>query len=220
MRSVGPAGSGGRLQSGDARRPELRAIPPDAAGVYAICRRDPIRSRAGLERLFLVPDGMCADQGLYIRCPFEGMLAVTVLLSLEMKCIVIGEDLGTVPDDFRQALADWGVWSYQVMLFERSPSGDFSPPESDPENAVVTFATHDLPTYAGWKEKRDMVVKQELGMETGETDEQRDAALEALRRALNEHGSEPITFPSIGELSRGDAIADGGCIDGRPSGSD
>ena len=151
----------------------------------------------GLKRLFLVPDGMCADQGLYIRCPFEGMLAVTVLLSLEMKCIVIGEDLGTVPDDFRQALADWGVWSYQVMLFERSPSGDFSPPESYRENAVVTFATHDLPTYAGWKEKRDMVVKQELGMETGETDEERHAALEALRRALNEHGSEPITFPSL-----------------------
>ena len=151
----------------------------------------------GLNRLFLVPDGMSAEPGLYIRCPFEALLAVTVLSSLERECIVIGEDLGTVPDNFREVLADWGLWSYQVMLFERLPSGDFSSPKSYRENAVVTFATHDLPTYAGWQERRDMAIKQELGMETGETDEERHAAFGALRRVLNEHGSAPVGFPSV-----------------------
>lgn len=154
----------------------------------------------GLNRLFLVPDGMSAEKGVYVRCPFQALLAVTVLSSIETKCIVVGEDLGTVPENFRATLADWGLWSYQVMLFERSAGGDFRPPESYRENALVTFATHDLPTFAGWREKRDMAVKQALAMETGETGDERQAAFDALRRALNQHGSEPIAFASLARL--------------------
>jgi 4-alpha-glucanotransferase len=151
----------------------------------------------GLKRLFLVPDGMRAEQGLYVRCPFEALLAVTVLSSIENECIVVGEDLGTVPEDFRQTFADWGLWSYQVMLFERSSSGEFCPPECYRENAVVTFATHDLPTYAGWREQRDIAVKQALGMEPGETRDQRQAAFDALSAALARRGIEDTGFPSV-----------------------
>ncbi|MGA7489461.1 MAG: 4-alpha-glucanotransferase [Xanthobacteraceae bacterium] len=148
----------------------------------------------GLKRLFLVPDGMQADRGVYIRCPFEALLSVTVLSSVANRCIVIGEDLGTVPENFRETLADWGLWSYQVMLFERSTGGDFRALDSYRRDALVTFATHDLPTYAGWRERRDLAVKRALGMETGETEEERGAALDALRRALNQPGGEPIDF--------------------------
>src|SRR5262249_10117152 len=74
----------------------------------------------GLKRLFLVPAGRAAADGVYVNAPFEALLAVTVLASNATQCIVIGEDLGTVPDGFRVTMSDWGVWSYQVMLFERS----------------------------------------------------------------------------------------------------
>jgi 4-alpha-glucanotransferase len=151
----------------------------------------------GLNRLFIVPDGRLADRGTYIRCPFEALLAVTVLASVTAKCVVIGEDLGTVPENFRATLADWGLWSYQVMLFERSPGGDFAPPESYRENALVTFATHDLPTYAGWRSKHDLAVKQALGMDAGESDEERQAAFDALGRALKVGFGEPIDFASL-----------------------
>jgi 4-alpha-glucanotransferase len=154
----------------------------------------------GLQRLFLVPDGMRADRGLYIRCPFEALLAVTALSSVGSKCIVIGEDLGTVPDNFREALADWGLWSYQVMVFERSSGEDFCPPESYREKAVVTFATHDLPTYAGWREKRDIAVKQALGLEPGETRDQRQAASDALSAALARRGIEAAGFTSVAKF--------------------
>jgi len=154
----------------------------------------------GLRRLFLVPGGLSAERGAYIRCPFEALLAVTVLSSIETHCIVVGEDLGTVPESFREALTDWGLWSYQVMLFERSPSGDFCPPESYRENALVTFATHDLPTYAGWRDKRDMAVKQALGMEVGETSEEREAAFDALRRALKQPGSDLVGFALLAKF--------------------
>jgi 4-alpha-glucanotransferase len=151
----------------------------------------------GLKRLFLVPDGMSAEQGVYIPYPFEALLAVTALSSIETKCIVVGEDLGTVPENFRETLAGWGLWSYQVMLFERSPNGDFRTPESYQENALVTFATHDLPTYAGWREKRDMTVKQALGMETGESGDERQAAFDALERAMKQRGLETTGFASV-----------------------
>ncbi len=151
----------------------------------------------GLNRLFLVPDGMSAEKGVYIRCPFEALLAVTALSSAESKCIVIGEDLGTVPENFRETLADWGLWSYQVMLFERSPDGEFSAPESYRENALVTFATHDLPTYAGWREKRDMALKQTLGIDPGESDDERAGAFDALSRALTQRGLEASGFASV-----------------------
>jgi 4-alpha-glucanotransferase len=138
----------------------------------------------GLKRLYLIPKGVPADQGAYVQFPFEALLAVTAQESVEQKCIVIGEDLGTVPEHFRETLADWGVWSYQVMMFERSPEGEFHPPESYRQNALVTFNTHDLPTFTGWMTNHDLQEKKRLGLEPGETEEERKNAQGALRQAL------------------------------------
>src|SRR5262245_11749909 len=152
----------------------------------------------GLKRLFLVADGMTAAHGAYIRCPFEALLAVTALASGESRCIVIGEDLGTVPEQFRETLTDWGIWSYQVMLFERLPGGAFAGPHAYRENALVTFATHDLPTYAGWRGKHDLAVKQALGIDPGESGEERDAAFNALSQALAGRGLAADSFTAVG----------------------
>ncbi len=84
----------------------------------------------GLKRLFLIPNGMQAGQGTYVRFPFEALLAVAAQESVANRCVVIGEDLGTVPEGFRDVLADWGLWSYQVMMFEREGDGRFRPPEA------------------------------------------------------------------------------------------
>src|SRR5262249_47462295 len=122
---------------------------------------------------------------------------VTALASVANKCIVVGEDLGTVPENFRQTLADWGLWSYQVMLFERFADGSFAPPQAFRDNALVTFATHDLPTYAGWRGEHDLAVKHALGLDPGETGEQRRAAFAALDRALTERGLAAESFASV-----------------------
>ncbi|MEI9805792.1 MAG: 4-alpha-glucanotransferase [Pseudolabrys sp.] len=82
-------------------------------------------------------------------------------------CVVIGEDLGTVPEGFRETLARWGLWTYRVMLFEREGDGRFRPPESYPANAVATFNTHDLPSFRGWISGHDLVVKHSIGVDPG-----------------------------------------------------
>jgi 4-alpha-glucanotransferase len=150
----------------------------------------------GLKRLYLIPDGMRPDQGVYVRFPFEALLAVSAQESVRHRCIVVGEDLGTVPEGFRDTLSDWGLWSYQVMLFERAPDGSFLPPESYRENALVTFSTHDLATFAGWTRGHDLAVKRELNMDPGETDQERKAAQLELRRALSFRGADDLDFAS------------------------
>src|SRR5258707_13761109 len=78
------------------------------------------------------------------------------------------------------------------MLFERSGNGAFFPPESYRENALVSFGTHDVATFAGWWDQHDLAVKQALGMDPGETSEERHGALDALRRALRQRGRETV----------------------------
>ncbi len=63
----------------------------------------------GLKRLYLVPHGFTADNGVYVQMPFEALLAATAQESVKHRCVVIGEDLGTVPDGFREQTADWGI---------------------------------------------------------------------------------------------------------------
>jgi 4-alpha-glucanotransferase len=141
----------------------------------------------GLKRLYLVPHGFAADNGAYVRMPFEALLAVTAQESAAHRCVVIGEDLGTVPDGFREQLRDWGIWSYLVMMFERDHQGSFQGVDHYLPDALVTFNTHDLPTFAGWRSCSDLELKRSLGIDPGETDDSRKHAIAMLTEALRRH---------------------------------
>ena len=141
----------------------------------------------GLKRLYLVPHGFAADNGVYVQMPFEPLLAATAQESLAHRCVVIGEDLGTVPEGFREQMADWGIWSYKVMMFERDDDGVFRGIDYYTPNALVTFNTHDLSTYAGWRSFSDLKLKRSLGIDPGESDDARWHALTMLSDALRRH---------------------------------
>ena len=138
----------------------------------------------GLKRLYLVPRGFAADNGVYVQMPFEALLAVTAQESVAHRCVVIGEDLGTVPEGFREQMADWGIWSYLVMMFERDDRGAFRGLDHYAANALVTFNTHDLSTYAGWRSFSDLKLKRSLGIDPGESDDARWHALAMLTDML------------------------------------
>lgn len=157
----------------------------------------------GLNRLYVVPHGYPPDRGVYIRMPFEAMLALVALESAAQRCIVIGEDLGTVPEGFRERLKDWAIWSYRVMMFERDESGAFHAADHYPEHALVTFNTHDLSTFAGWRRGHDIALKHAIGIDPGETDEARKAALAQLGEAVGTaDGAYPEFFAVLNYLSR------------------
>ena len=141
----------------------------------------------GLKRLYLVPQGFSARDGVYVQMPFEALLAVTAQESVANRCVVIGEDLGTVPEGFRDQIADWGIWSYLVMMFERDDAGTFRNIDHYLTNALVTFNTHDLSTYAGWRSFGDLKLKRSLGIDPGESDDARWHALAMLDDVLRHH---------------------------------
>jgi 4-alpha-glucanotransferase len=142
----------------------------------------------GLKRLYLVPRGFPPNEGVYVPMPFEALLAVTALESVAHRCVVIGEDLGTVPEGFRERTGDWGIWSYLVMMFERDNRGAFQGIDHYQANALVTFNTHDLSTYAGWRSFNDLKLKRSLGIDPGESDDARWYALTMLTEALRNNG--------------------------------
>lgn len=157
----------------------------------------------GLKRLYLVPRGFRPDSGAYVRMPFEALLAATALESAAARCIVIGEDLGTVPEGFREQMADWGIWSYLVMMFERDERGAFRGVEHYRANALVTLNTHDLATYAGWRSFGDLKTKRSLGIDPGESDDARWHALAMLDDVLRHHGIDRHDLYSVlGFLAR------------------
>jgi len=116
----------------------------------------------GLMRQYWVAPGMKADEGVYITFPFEDILRIIALESRRNDCVVIGEDLGTVPDGFSEIMAEAGLLSYKVLFFERWDSGLFQRPELYPAQSMVTVSTHDLPTLTGWWTGRDLHWRQEL----------------------------------------------------------
>lgn len=142
----------------------------------------------GLKRLYLVPRGFKPDNGAYVQMPFEALLGVVARESAAHKCIVIGEDLGTVPEGFREMMQDFGIWSYLVMMFERDDAGHFRNVDHYRPNALVTLNTHDLSTYAGWRSFSDLKMKRSLGLDPGENDQARWDALGALDEILRQNG--------------------------------
>jgi (1->4)-alpha-D-glucan 1-alpha-D-glucosylmutase len=140
----------------------------------------------GLMRLFWIPDGKDADAGAYVRYPFADLLGILALESQRHRCLVIGEDLGTVPEEVRTALAAAGVLSYRLLYFERDDAGEFKSPSSYPAQALVAASTHDLPTLAGWWQGRDIALRDELGLFPSKTtrSEQLDARKKDCARLL------------------------------------
>jgi 4-alpha-glucanotransferase len=94
----------------------------------------------GLFRLFWVPQGMSPREGTYVRYPHEDLLRIIALESVRNEAVIIGEDLGTIGDDVREALLRFGMLSYRLFYFERDWSrATLLPPEEYPEMALTAL---------------------------------------------------------------------------------
>ncbi|WP_295524098.1 malto-oligosyltrehalose synthase [uncultured Pseudacidovorax sp.] len=103
----------------------------------------------GLTRLFWIPPGEKAASGAYVAYPAEEMMAIVALESRRQRCVVIGEDLGTVTDETRALMQRYGLLSYRLMVFEREGAA-FKRPAAYPAQALAAVSTHDLATLEGW----------------------------------------------------------------------
>lgn len=137
----------------------------------------------GLRRLFLVPDGATGREGAYLAQPADDLIGHLALESRRAGTLVVGEDLGTVPEGFREQLDHAGLLSYRVLWFERAGDG-FVPPEHYPARAAACVSTHDLPTLAGWWSGADIDEDLALGRLASDAEAEARARRAADRQRL------------------------------------
>jgi 4-alpha-glucanotransferase len=116
-----------------------------------------------LQHAYCVPKGRSPAEGAYLRYPLEDLVGILALESQRNKCLVVGEDLGTVPEGFRERMASANILSYRVLIFEKDENG-FIPPARYPALSLAVAGNHDLPTLHGWWEARDLALKDRLNL--------------------------------------------------------
>jgi len=108
----------------------------------------------GMNRSFWIPDD--GSPGAYVAQPFDSLLAVTAIEACAANSVVVGEDLGLVPDGFRDRINERGIYSYSVVQYEKDDQGHFRQPDDIRAQSLVCFGTHDTPTINGFRKARDI----------------------------------------------------------------
>lgn len=137
----------------------------------------------GMMRLFWIPEGRPGSEGTYVHYATEEMLGVLALESRRAGALVIAEDLGTVPPEFRERLADWEVLTSAVAYFERDGER-FRPAAAYPPGALATVQTHDLVPLAGHRDGVDLRIRRRVGQIADD-----DALAAALAERAREHAA-------------------------------
>ena len=137
----------------------------------------------GLMRLFWVPANDAPDRGGYVSYPVDDLLGIVALESERNRCIVIGEDLGTLPDGFAERLQGWGILSYRLLYFQRESDGAFSPPAHYPPQSLAAVSTHDLPTLRAFWLGNDLDLRVRLNLYVSDQQHQQQVVQRAQDRA-------------------------------------
>lgn len=161
-------------------------------GYYGALRLDHVMS---LFRLWWVAGGFSPTDGAYVHYPLEQLLTVLALESTRASCLVVGEDLGVVPDEMRRAMPEYGLYHYKVLLFEKL-EGRFRRPAEYTRLALATATTHDMPTLRSFWEGRDIELRRRLNLYPsteveGDVIRERERDRELLLQALENEGLKP-----------------------------
>ncbi len=115
----------------------------------------------GLHRLYWVPSELSATEGLYVRYPADELYAILLIESQRQECVLVGEDLGTVPDSVRPAMDSAGIHGLYVGQFstEWRPEQQFLGLQKPAASAVASLDTHDTATFAGWFDTTDLSIE-------------------------------------------------------------
>jgi 4-alpha-glucanotransferase len=159
-----------------------------------------------LMRLYLIPSDLPSTDGAYAHYPLDKMRQALARASQQAGAVVIGEDLGTVPPNFREVMRAARVLGYRVLFFEREQDSSFKPAQAYERDALACISTHDLPTLRGWWTTHDIEMRAQVGLDDEQTTtadrSERSADRVRLLAALAESGVLP---EALAPAARGEA---------------
>ena len=143
-----------------------------------------------LQHLYWVPTGRSPVAGGYVQYPLNDLVAILALESHRNRCLVVGEDLGTVPEGFRETMAAANILSYRVLFFEKDATS-FILPADYPRLALAVTGSHDLPTLRAWWKGDDIALRERLRLfvnaeDADEARQERDRERDQLLAALSD----------------------------------
>ncbi|MGE0869561.1 MAG: 4-alpha-glucanotransferase [Kofleriaceae bacterium] len=155
----------------------------------------------GLFRLYCVPGGRPATDGVYLTYRAEELLAILTLESMRARCALVGEDLGTVPDYVRPAMAEHGLYRIHVGQWAL-PTRVGDAPGLSPPDCVASLNTHDTATFSGWWRGADIEDRRELGLITADQESLERMERSTARTALLAHVDSLRSDPALSDLER------------------
>lgn len=158
----------------------------------------------GLQRLFLIPKGGQPADGAYLRYPADDLFGILSLESQRSRCLIIGEDLGTLPAGFRERMARECLLSTRVFYFERHADGLFKRPDAYPAHSVAQANTHDLPTLVGFWQGRDIALQRGEGASRDAVRAERSRVQQLILDALRDQGL--LDAGAADDLSPGELV--------------
>jgi 4-alpha-glucanotransferase len=144
-----------------------------------------------MHHLFWVPKGMGATEGVYVRYPADEMYAILSVESHRHQCLVVGENLGTVPAYVNDAMARHNVHGLYVAQYE-VPQEAEGGLRAIPSDSVASLNTHDMPPFSAFWQGLDIERWAVMGLLTEAErkirTEGRHAAKRNLARFLEQRG--------------------------------
>ncbi|WP_339145074.1 4-alpha-glucanotransferase [Pseudoalteromonas galatheae] len=154
----------------------------------------------GLRRLWWCFYQEQQQTGCYVYYPFEYLLAILKIESVKHQVMIIGEDLGVVPIEIKEAMSESHIYSNILFYFEKDYHGQFLAPTHYKHNALLMVANHDVPPFFGWWSHDDLRLRREYQLlsepQLTKADEERTSEREKLCHWLSCYGEASVALAS------------------------
>ncbi|HVR98148.1 MAG TPA: 4-alpha-glucanotransferase [Thermoanaerobaculia bacterium] len=152
-----------------------------------------------LHRLFWIPNGMGAADGVYVNYPAEELYAILSLESHRHQAMIVGENLGTVPPEVWVGMERHDILGMYVVQYELQPGSQGV--REPPAQSAASLNTHDMPTFRGFLDGKDVDDLENLGFfdaRQAHEERQRRAAIRwEMAAQAGGRGDDESVYPQV-----------------------
>jgi 4-alpha-glucanotransferase len=139
----------------------------------------------GLTRLYWIPHGISAKEGVYVQYRLAEFCAILCIESHRNRTVLVGEDLGTVPPEIPAAMQRHKIHQMYVAQFSVNPQSTVTLAPA-PATSYAGVNSHDMPPFAAFWHGTDIADRLDLGILTAEQGREAEADRAQMRAAMQQ----------------------------------